>query len=610
MRSWMMGILLAGLLTAPVWGQESKEKAEEKSEEIKASADERMKIQNFTKAYSKLMETLRGEALWVEGKDPKDEGGLSDAQKAEAEKKRKEQQEVLRLREKLYGYGCEDSRPQADLRRNKKPLDPNSVDPDHPELQGALKQFPFIKIREYDGEKLVERFRAPNGELWADQDGIIRVCISAPLVSDDGIYSQGDLSIGAQLQDREIAVEGYAQVGKNYEKFKPSVLRPEKWVTDYATIQVNVEEAIKDGADADALIRRSNVIGQILSRMLDGTHAVYAVTRITARSEDDLKDRAKALKDSAKHFATVRADLSANREQVEARLAEVKQRLAALDVEIQDAVEKEADLAADPNADAKAKEAARALTVHLSASHRQLRLEKGVLGKRLATLVQGATEADKTAMLRQARSPLESALHEAGQLFSLDPEMAALVIHEYTSRLRPAQIFLSKEDAKPGDILRIKMLHFPPDFESDGKTVKNAPLEQTIAEIHIDDFGWRTEVADSFLLVKAADKKISNFTGAAGASLLWSPRPRPRFDAWYLTTIRSLRPSFGFNVSYLDFDEKKELEIGAGVVIGLFDNAIHVGRGWNLNYDGDDRSYFFLGFSFGKIQEKLTGDTD
>ena len=86
---------------------------------------------------------------------------------------------------------------------------------------------------------------------------------------------------------------------------------------------------------------------------------------------------------------------------------------------------------------------------------------------------------------------------------------------------------------------------------------------------------------------------------------MWSKTARPHESRLW----RVFGPSWGVNVSYLDFDTSKEIEIGAGLVAGLFDNQVHFGCGWNLNVKSD-RSYCFVGFSFAAIEKKLAGKKD
>jgi hypothetical protein len=135
---------------------------------------------------------------------------------------------------------------------------------------------------------------------------------------------------------------------------------------------------------------------------------------------------------------------------------------------------------------------------------------------------------------------------------------------------------------------------------------KERAIRFTLAELEVEEFGWQRGVIDSFLLVKRLDEpegdtlSPSNFKGAPGASLLWRNRRRPD-KARFANRIFDV--SFGFNVSYLDFDTEKDIEVGAGPVFGFADDQIVVSAGWNLNGDSK-RFYVGVGFSFAKIKEK------
>ena len=66
-----------------------------------------------------------------------------------------------------------------------------------------------------------------------------------------------------------------------------------------------------------------------------------------------------------------------------------------------------------------------------------------------------------------------------------------------------------------------------------------------------------------------------------------------------------LQPSIGVNISYLDFNTTKDIEIGTGLQLGLFRNKVYFGYGVNLNLISprDAPNYFFLGFSFAKLSD-------
>ena len=196
---------------------------------------------------------------------------------------------------------------------------------------------------------------------------------------------------------------------------------------------------------------------------------------------------------------------------------------------------------------------------------------------------------------------------------------------EVYRKLVDAQIVPNRIGAKPGDVIIVDLLVYPESQPSTaaapGSPESNADkfVAFTVAEVHVFSFGWRVAVADSFLLIKrleegnAADPNHvpNNYRPAPGASLTWSEIPRPESTECFIScwVARNIAPSYGFNVSFVNFDKTKTFEIGLGGVIGLFRDQIQVGAGVNLSGDGSfkNRSYFFIGLSFARLAEKLGG---
>ena len=54
--------------------------------------------------------------------------------------------------------------------------------------------------------------------------------------------------------------------------------------------------------------------------------------------------------------------------------------------------------------------------------------------------------------------------------------------------------------------------------------------------------------------------------------------------------------SLGINVSFLDFDTGKDVEIGAGPIVGFLGDMVHLSLGWNLNVKNQPK-YQKLSFS-------------
>ncbi|MBL0741360.1 hypothetical protein [Chryseolinea lacunae] len=182
------------------------------------------------------------------------------------------------------------------------------------------------------------------------------------------------------------------------------------------------------------------------------------------------------------------------------------------------------------------------------------------------------------------------------------------------AKLEPAVIDLRKEDAKEGDILRIYVARYgsEPNEEDLYNSRQNRSdslrkKEVLIAAYDIKELGFRMKIADSFLLINRlhvdkddSDVSPSKYKGAPGVSLMWaygSDNGKRKFLKWW-------EPSFGINVSYIDFSESRDVEIGVAGVLGLFRNKIFVVAGKNLNVDKDS-SYIGLGFSFTNLAGKF-----
>jgi hypothetical protein len=56
-------------------------------------------------------------------------------------------------------------------------------------------------------------------------------------------------------------------------------------------------------------------------------------------------------------------------------------------------------------------------------------------------------------------------------------------------------------------------------------------------------------------------------------------------------------PSVGLAVYAVDFDPATSLELGVGPSIGLLDEHIHAGIGWNLSV-GDHRQFWWVSLDF------------
>lgn len=176
-----------------------------------------------------------------------------------------------------------------------------------------------------------------------------------------------------------------------------------------------------------------------------------------------------------------------------------------------------------------------------------------------------------------------------------------------------ATINLKKERGQEGDYLYIYAVLEQSSRRSNGEKGEIVQKVLPMGSYELRKTGWQVNVADSFLLVNRIDEpnseentdvSPSNFKGAPGVSLLLTHRRTNDKN----TVVNFLEPSIGVNVSYMDFSRNDDVEIGAGIVIGLFNNKLFFSGGLNLNSTAQTESdpyYFGVGFSFANLAAKL-----
>ena len=186
------------------------------------------------------------------------------------------------------------------------------------------------------------------------------------------------------------------------------------------------------------------------------------------------------------------------------------------------------------------------------------------------------------------------------------------------------KIDLSKHTIADNDKLRIFVLwHTEPG---------NPPQKLPIATFTLRRLGWNLVVTESAMLIdrinddlaaNSPDFTSSNFSPTGGASCLWTFTPGDQVRPWRndngvekgrrkwhpnkgeyrnkLGFLGRLRPSIGINVSYVNFVESKDFEIGAGPIVGLFNNKLFFTYGYNFSAEGLSPWYMGVGFSFSNV---------
>jgi hypothetical protein len=469
----------------------------------------------------------------------------------------------------------------------------------------ATRVHPFVRIGELISNRLypLEEY---SGRFTADDHSQIVICIDKQALFKQPIYSQGALSFGAEVAGRDIEVEGYAQVGKQFDTFDPSTVAADRFLADFRTIfdAATAAQSLLTQQESSEVIekalQRANTAAAILEGLLTDPARATTVGRILNANPIDLQERRRSLAAAISDYTKARQDADSFQEQTRKLRRVVESAAAALD-----AIDKEiaaAEAAAAAVTD-DAPEASKAAARDRLASARERRAVAAFELARANEAVRDLQSPED--WLRRTRKNLTLSVTD---ILTIIPDTTKRDVQQQvidiTNRLKDGVISLEVQDINPGDLLQVKLLHFQNFRAADAKE-QPEPSSETIALIEVQNYHYRSTVADSFLLIKRVAEKTpedeSNFKGGAGVSLLFSRTPRPierRFWAPF-------HPSWGINVSYLDFDPKKELEIGAGPVFGFFKDQVHTGVGWNLNVR-DHRFYYFVGFSFAKIKENLT----
>jgi hypothetical protein len=189
------------------------------------------------------------------------------------------------------------------------------------------------------------------------------------------------------------------------------------------------------------------------------------------------------------------------------------------------------------------------------------------------------------------------------------------------SNLIRGRIDVAGSKLNDGDVLEIFLVwnKQPKDTVQTDKT-RRIP----VGKFTIKKMGWHLDVSEAALLIHRIDEEKlrldyplspSNFKPTAGASMLWSYyntfRTRERLkkgvlkEYGFLKFIHWLEPSFGINVSYTDFRTDRDVEFGAGPVVGLFQNRIFLTTGYNLSVNGESPFYMGIGFSFSNIYQRI-----
>lgn len=132
------------------------------------------------------------------------------------------------------------------------------------------------------------------------------------------------------------------------------------------------------------------------------------------------------------------------------------------------------------------------------------------------------------------------------------------------------------------------------------------------ASFDVEQFGWHARLDPGVILARPTRLKDRDETFGFAPLLSWMHtfRPRPEEDGSTASFFRATGMSFGPHATFLNFDPDKEIEIGLGLTIGLWDGILVFGGGWNIHGDGADDGaiYGFVGSSLIPLLQAMQSD--
>lgn len=160
---------------------------------------------------------------------------------------------------------------------------------------------------------------------------------------------------------------------------------------------------------------------------------------------------------------------------------------------------------------------------------------------------------------------------------------------------------------RPGDRLRVRARLLS--GEGDDAPDAAEPLEATFV---LQQLGWHANYVPAVVYVTADRVAGEDDSGGFSASLSWQWSYGARDDEDDPYWSRVLGWSAGLHAALLAFAPDNDPEVGLGVSLGLWQNRILLGAGYNLFADSDDdgRYYYTIGSSLIPLLQALQSDAD
>lgn len=196
--------------------------------------------------------------------------------------------------------------------------------------------------------------------------------------------------------------------------------------------------------------------------------------------------------------------------------------------------------------------------------------------------------------------------HENGVLYSIENMKAQLrqgIEKRLGRAVRDARVRLATLDIHQNDVVEliVRVSRQGTSLHSDD-TRGTVDVEERVL-LRVVEKRLTFSTSPQFALIKrmsdvrmaSATEVPSNFKPAAGVVFAARVHALNRVYDWLI-------PSLGISAHVADFDPTTSLELGLGPSLGLLDEHIHLGMGWNLAVS-DNREYWWISLDFLRTSE-------
>ncbi len=168
----------------------------------------------------------------------------------------------------------------------------------------------------------------------------------------------------------------------------------------------------------------------------------------------------------------------------------------------------------------------------------------------------------------------------------------------------PLVFYIEDLGLQEGDKLMVRVLLEEKSADSKEWTT----LSSNEMKFRIKKVGFKVHTNETVAFVR--DSFSKNWNPQPGTSVTFGytaymTRKTPGLLRFFGKTWNLLDPRIGVNLTLLDFDKDKNMEIGLGPVISVMKGAFYFGVGWNFTTSRSKNQYAFFGISILEISEAL-----